>query len=483
MQTETINPGFLDMVRRRIRSGEERRTGYVYKDAADPRLRLRLSAKSITLVAAIFVPAAGERGQMRYFTLDRIAVRSDSRITEKLVRDARDKITQLAILRENETAGRFKDDQAAKHARALTCRQLYDLWLAEPGLADDLRSLPHMKPLIEKNFLNRPLPAAGRPLGCKAFGDVPPSFFSQAESREWIETIERECGPNTARLTRAYTQSMFSRLIKRRIIDAGNSLTAPPPVKKSEERHVILSASQIRHIWDATEVLPEHQRDFVRVLMLTARRRQEVSGLQFDWIDYDNRVIRFPVAIMKNKAGYEMPLTDYVAEILKKRPVINGSPYAFATSNGSPMTQNFSKILARLDCAITGQPYTKEEFNAAGQKWRAITSREHAPFDWVFHDFRSSAVSLITKADTSVTVDHCQLMLAQKLIAKGRAIGHYHSGDNLGQKRHVMELLTAEIRKIADPNFRDTKEDTFKAELAALLARHGKQAIDISSVH
>lgn len=69
----------------------------------------------------------------------------------------------------------------------------------------------------------------------------------------------------------------------------------------------------------------------IRLLMLTGCRRGEIEGLQWEWIDFDRGMIRFP----DSKTGAKVtPLPEPAIEILKAVPREDGTPFVFPATRG-----------------------------------------------------------------------------------------------------------------------------------------------------
>lgn len=69
----------------------------------------------------------------------------------------------------------------------------------------------------------------------------------------------------------------------------------------------------------------------IRLLMLTGCRRGEIEGLQWEWIDFDRGMIRFP----DSKAGAKVtPLPEPAVEVLKAVPREDGTPFVFPATRG-----------------------------------------------------------------------------------------------------------------------------------------------------
>lgn len=63
-------------------------------------------------------------------------------------------------------------------------------------------------------------------------------------------------------------------------------------------------------------------RDYLQFVILTGLRRREASGLTWDHVDLKNKV--FVVAETKNSTPLELPLSDYLVDMLQRRKKITG---------------------------------------------------------------------------------------------------------------------------------------------------------------
>jgi integrase len=127
-------------------------------------------------------------------------------------------------------------------------------------------------------------------------------------------------------------------------------------------------------IWHAAETLRPKARAFIRVLILTAARRGEVSGIREGEIDLASGLWRLPAGRAKNKTAHTMPLNALALTELKSIwPVTPVLPnFCLLGESGHSGLQDFSRIKARLDKAIGNS-------------------------DWRTHDIRRSARTAMAK--------------------------------------------------------------------------------------
>jgi integrase len=166
--------------------------------------------------------------------------------------------------------------------------------------------------------------------------------------------------------------------------------------KPGKPRANVPSLEELRAVWAAVETESASARDAVRLLLLTALRRDEGAELPWGEVDFVNRRLVIPGERMKNGELHVAPLSSCALALLQARMPPNPSPHdlVFPSSVGKPLA-NWGAVLTRIRKAI-GQA------NSA--------KAQH----FVFHDIRRSFVSLLSD---EFDVD-----------ALDRAIAHKRSG-------------------------------------------------------
>jgi integrase len=172
---------------------------------------------------------------------------------------------------------------------------------------------------------------------------------------------------------------------------------------------------------------PKCFRNFMRFLLLSAQRLRMASNMTFDelhgrdWIIGEHRH-------KTGKVGGEfvLPLTDNLLALVGE-----GRGFVFSSDGGNTPFSGFSKSKAALDRKLA------EIRKASGRK---------AMPDFVFHDLRRTARSLMSRA--GVSSDHAERVL-------GHAIpgirGTYDRHEYADEKRAALEKLDAQINRILRP--------------------------------
>ena len=129
---------------------------------------------------------------------------------------------------------------------------------------------------------------------------------------------------------------------------------------KETPRTRVLSSEEQRDLWEATDHITDPSRSFIRVLMLTGQRRNEVREMDWREIDLHRLEWLIPARRTKNAKDHLVPLSRHVVSIL--RALARDSKFVFSVEGSKP---------------YSGQCRLK-----------AILDRESGVTGWVFHDFR-----------------------------------------------------------------------------------------------
>ena len=202
-------------------------------------------------------------------------------------------------------------------------------------------------------------------------------------------------------LSRFFTWCRRQELIATNPCDALDRDERPKPGKA---RANVPSLEELRAIWGAVESETASVRDAVRLLLLTALRRDEAAGLPWGEVDLVNRRLVILGERMKNDEQHEVPLSPQAFALLKARMPAHPAPRAlvFPSSVGKPIA-NWGPILTRIRKAIGEAHVPKAQ-------------------RFVFHDIRRSFASLLSD---EFDVDALDRALAHK--RSGMAAIYNHS--------------------------------------------------------
>ncbi len=241
-----------------------------------------------------------------------------------------------------------------------------------------------------------------------------------------IDGIVDRGAPSLARKCHAHLHNLFGWAVKKyRQHIAVNPMAGLPVEGTDTKRERALTEQEIRDVWRALDVanVPASYPALVRMLLLTAARREEVAGMA--WREVEDDVWVIPAARHKTgeKTGDKLlPLTPAVLALLGKA---KGGHVFSATDK--PF-QAFSRSKGLLDQKIT--------------ELREADGRGPMP-QWQLHDLRRTARTIMSKA--GVPWDH-----AERVV--GHAIpgirGVYDKYEYLPEKRDALERLAKLVDEI-----------------------------------
>jgi integrase len=86
--------------------------------------------------------------------------------------------------------------------------------------------------------------------------------------------------------------------------------------------------------YEAVRGLPNPiHRDYLLLLLFTGLRRREAAALRWSEVDLRNRVIRLPAARAKSGVKLDLPMSDFVRDLLVARRAIGDAAYAFPSNS------------------------------------------------------------------------------------------------------------------------------------------------------
>jgi integrase len=167
-----------------------------------------------------------------------------------------------------------------------------------------------------------------------------------------LAEIERSSGPASRNRSRATLSSFFAWAITEGLLDA-NPVTGTAKANENS-RDRVLTTDELRKLWLTLADANQRFADIIRLLLLTAQRRDEIGKLQWSEIDYSRKLIVFPPARTKNRREHSLPLSHQALEILERQPHRNTTPFLFSEANGF---RDWDKGKERLDRRLQIAPW------------------------------------------------------------------------------------------------------------------------------
>lgn len=226
---------------------------------------------------------------------------------------------------------------------------------------------------------------------------------------------------------------MFGWAVERDIISSSPFHGVKAPGKETA-RERVLTDDELLRLWRAADQIGGVSGTFIKMLMLTGQRRDEVATMRWDNLDFDNRVWTIPREETKGDRTHEVPLSPLVLEVLTSLPRLG--EFIFTTLGDRPIN-GYSKIKNRAD-------------KLAGIE------------DWRFHDLRRTAGTGMASLGTPVST--ISRVLNHK---EGGVTKIYNRYGYMPEKRAALETWARKIETLIRPTPDNVVELRAAAEVAA----------------
>jgi integrase len=176
-------------------------------------------------------------------------------------------------------------------------------------------------------------PLAGRPLGS----------IGRADVAAQLQTLVKERGRIAAARSRTNLSALFAWALGEGLVDSNPVIGTNAPDAGVTPRERVLTDRELAAIWNACD---DSSGRIVRLMILTACRRQEIGGLKWSEIDTDRGSVTIDAARTKNHRKLTLTLPPVALAILA-----SVSRRGEAVFSGDDAFQSWSALKARLDAA------------------------------------------------------------------------------------------------------------------------------------
>ena len=196
----------------------------------------------------------------------------------------------------------------------------------------------------------------------------PLASLTRADIGDALDEIVARGAPVVANRTLAAARKMLNWCVERGKIGSSPAAGIGAPAK-STNRDRVLDDHELRAIWQACDQLGWPWAPFLRLLIVTAQRREEVAHMAWPDVSLERRLWILPRELTKADRAHEVPLSDLALEIIDGLPRM-GDRWVFPARRrvSTNPVSGFSKMKRRLD-ELSG-----------------VT-------DWRLHDIRRTAAS------------------------------------------------------------------------------------------
>ncbi len=189
--------------------------------------------------------------------------------------------------------------------------------------------------------------------------------------------------PGRKKYVHSLLRKMFNWAVDREDIEVSplNGMKAPKAVAS---RRRVLGQEELVCLWKACDQVGWPWGPYVRLLILTMQRRQEVAEMDWSEIDLVAKTWTLPAERAKNGEAHIVPLTDLAVDQLNAmQPKANGLIF---TTTGKTAVSGFSKAKRTLDTEMAAVMKERQRTGTGGVTIVSIA-------EWRLHDIRRTGAT------------------------------------------------------------------------------------------
>ncbi len=267
--------------------------------------------------------------------------------------------------------------------------------------------------------------------------ETPAAAVTQMDVIKAVDRIAATAGETTARRTLGYARSAYSWAARRGTVAANPFANVPMP-GRDVRRDRVLSAGEVGEIWQASAKLLYPYGPFVRFLLLTLQRREEVAGMAWGELAPDLSEWELPATRAKNGKAHLI----HVAAAARTELIALGPdmPGELVFRSALPTNGPDGTLIRR---GLTAFSYAKRRLDEE----IAIARHKAAHQDgvglpktmpgWQLHDFRRTGVTRL--ADLGFAPHVCDRLLNHVTGSIQGVAAVYQRAEFLTERRAALE--------------------------------------------
>jgi integrase len=398
---------------------------YEVQDALMPGLIVRVTDKGTKSVMIKFRPPGSKNPVRRLIGVHgRVLIdpaREVARSWAEMVRNGRDPKDELA-----------RQKRSAATERENTFEHVANDWLTR-----------HVSKLRQAHEFRRQVTRELIP----AWGDRPVTEINRDDVVRLVEGIADRGAKYVAHAVYGTIRSLFSWAVMRGTYGLKFSPCEQPPririaklIGPRKSRQRALTDAEIRAYWLGANDLGYPSGAYLKLLLLTAQRRNEVSDARWSEFNFDKALWTIPAARFKTGREVLVPLSGAAVELLKSLPRFKSGDYVFSSSYGVRPINSFGYMKSTmLDKFML--MHLQAEACERGDDADGIVIPQ-----WGLHDLRRTARSRMSKLRIPFEVAESCLGHVMRGIH-----GVYDVHDYLDEKRDAFERWAAHVRSVVEP--------------------------------
>ena len=246
--------------------------------------------------------------------------------------------------------------------------------------------------------------------------------ITDIEKRDILKIVDRvgKTAPTQANRVLSFLKRFLNWCVSRDLLEVSPA-NGIAKFKTEKGRDRVLSPSELESVYQTCHQLEYPFGPLYKVLLLTGQRLNEVAGMTWTEVDFDNAMWTIPSARAKNKSSHLVHLNEPVMKELNALYEFSSSELVFTTTGNTPVS-GFSKSKRKLD-ALSGV-----------QEWR-------------LHDLRRSFATITTETlgFEPPVVDR----ILNHVSGSVRGIAAvYQRGEYLEKRREVLEAWATYVESL-----------------------------------
>lgn len=240
--------------------------------------------------------------------------------------------------------------------------------------------------------------------------------ISKTDILKVLDDIVEDGLPSAANHALSAIRKFFNWCVERGMLESSPCLGVKKPAANNA-RDRVLDIGEMAAVWSGADLVGYPFGPIVKMLMLTAQRRNEVASIQWSQLDFEANTWTLPAELTKNGRQHVLPIAPQAAALLRSLPHFT-SDYVFPARGENPVFAHFSRGKLKLDAL-------------AGVK------------NWTLHDLRRSVATHLAKLGVAPHV--IERLLNHVSGTFGGVAGVYNRFQYLDEMRSALELWEAHL--------------------------------------
>ncbi len=230
-------------------------------------------------------------------------------------------------------------------------------------------------------------------------GNRPISEVKRRDIHALIDNVSRDVGPGAARETLKHIHTLFEFAFDREyIISNPAHKLKRKDLKTNGDAGRALDDSELRAIWKAATEIGYPYGPWIKLLILTGARRNEMAQASRNEISTEQQVLTIPASRYKTGIDHSVPLGDTAWEIVDALPIWNGGDYLFSTTGGVKPINNADGAKKKIDAlAKIDLPFRFHDFRVTCKTRMSELGIQHATSEAVLGHVKKGMDAIYNK--------------------------------------------------------------------------------------